>query len=253
MESIKGTTKGSDLYEKVSGCIDRMKLPWSKLVNGTTDGSPNRTGKNAGLLKRIQDKVKENYPEGEVIFLHCVIHQEALCKNVLSLDHVMKAVVKLVNFVRLRRLNHRQFIQFLEVIGADHHDLLYNVHWLSLGKVFKRVWELKLEADSFLENMGKAVDFPELRDSDWLCDFTFPVDNFAHLNELNMKLQGKGVFVPELYSNVNTIRAKLTLFSKQMISHLFSHFPTLRTLDVSHAQALRYNKSLTDLHGEFFH
>uniref|UniRef100_H3BBU7 DUF4371 domain-containing protein n=1 Tax=Latimeria chalumnae TaxID=7897 RepID=H3BBU7_LATCH len=56
MESMKGTTKGLDLYERVSGCIERLKFPWSKLANMTTDGSPNLTGKHVGLSKRIEDK-----------------------------------------------------------------------------------------------------------------------------------------------------------------------------------------------------
>lgn len=40
MESLKGKTRGEDLYEQVSAVIERMKLPWSKLANVTTDGSP---------------------------------------------------------------------------------------------------------------------------------------------------------------------------------------------------------------------
>lgn len=98
MESIKGTTRGVDLYDSLTGVIERLKLPWCKLVNVTTDGSPNLTGKNVGLLKRIQDKVKEENPELDIIFLHCIIHQEVLCKSVLQLDHVVKVVVKLASF-----------------------------------------------------------------------------------------------------------------------------------------------------------
>lgn len=98
MESLKGKTRGEDLYDSVSGVIERLKLPWSTLANVTTDGSPNLTGKNVGLLKRIQERVKEDNPEQEVIFLHCIIHQEALCKSVLQLDHVVKPVVKLTLF-----------------------------------------------------------------------------------------------------------------------------------------------------------
>ena len=40
----------------------------------STDGSPNLTGKNVGLLKIIQDKVKEENPDQDLIFLHCIIH-----------------------------------------------------------------------------------------------------------------------------------------------------------------------------------
>ena len=53
MESLKGTTRGEDLFLKVTGVIDRFKLPWNKLTNVTTDGSPSLTGKNVGLLKRL--------------------------------------------------------------------------------------------------------------------------------------------------------------------------------------------------------
>ena len=63
MESLKGQTRGEDLFIKVSGVIDKFKLPWSKLVNVTMDGSPNLTGKNIGLLKRLQDKMKEENPD----------------------------------------------------------------------------------------------------------------------------------------------------------------------------------------------
>lgn len=60
----------------------------------TTDGSPNLTGTKVGLLRRIQGRLKEDNPEQEVVFFHCIIHQEALCKSVLHLDHAVKPVVK---------------------------------------------------------------------------------------------------------------------------------------------------------------
>lgn len=66
MESMKGKTRGDDLYNQVSAVIRRMKLHWGKLANVTTGGSANLTGKNAGLLKRIQDEVKEENPDQDV-------------------------------------------------------------------------------------------------------------------------------------------------------------------------------------------
>ncbi|XP_067945456.1 general transcription factor II-I repeat domain-containing protein 2-like [Watersipora subatra] len=135
-----------------------MKLPWSKLINVTTDGSPNLTGKSVGLLRRIQNKVKDQNHDKDAIFFHCIIHQESLCKSVLQLNHVVNPVAKLVNFIRARGLQHRQFITFLEETDANHQDLLYHsrVRWLSLGKVFRRVWELKEKIGAFLKLQGKA-------------------------------------------------------------------------------------------------
>lgn len=251
MESLEGTTGGDDLYERLSGVIERLKLPWCKLANVTTNGSPNLTGKNVGLLKRIQDKVKEENSELDVIFLHCIIHQEALCTSVLQLDHVVKPVVKLVKFISLRARGLQQFMKFLEETDADHQDLLDHVRWLHLGTVCRRVWELIGEISSFLELNRKADDFPELSDADWLCDFAFAVDVLTHMDELNMKLQGKDQFVHEMYTNVRAFKAKLTLFSTQISNKSFAHFPTLATLKEAPRHVEKYSKSLDDLHEEF--
>jgi len=155
----------------------------------TTDGSPSLTGRNIRLLKRIDDHVKALDSDRELIFLHCIIHQEVLCKSVTDLSHVVEPVVKTVNFIRARGLNHRQFIALLEDVSAEHGDVLYhtNVRWLSLGKVLKRVWDLKEEIRLFLEMKEKDAEYPQLKDAEWLSDFAFAVDIVGHLNELNQK------------------------------------------------------------------
>lgn len=98
------------------------------------------------LLIRIQDQVAELNPDQKIIFLHCIIHQEVLCKCVLKMSHVVDTVTKVVNFIRAKSLNHRQFVSLLEETELGHADLPYhtNMRWLSLGKVLKRVWDLKL-------------------------------------------------------------------------------------------------------------
>ena len=50
MRSIKGTMTGSDLFTEVTACLDKVGLKWDKLAGVTTDGCPNLTGKNVGLL-----------------------------------------------------------------------------------------------------------------------------------------------------------------------------------------------------------
>lgn len=56
-------------------------------------------------------------------------------------NHVVDSVVKVVNFIRARRPNQRQFITFLEETDAEHQELLYysHVRWLSFGKVCQQV------------------------------------------------------------------------------------------------------------------
>jgi len=72
MESTKGKTREDDLHNQVSAAIERI------LANVTTDGSQNLTGRKVGMLKRLQEKVKEENLDQDVLFLRCIIHQEAV-------------------------------------------------------------------------------------------------------------------------------------------------------------------------------
>ncbi|GFS54790.1 uncharacterized protein NPIL_212121 [Nephila pilipes] len=86
-----------------------------------SNGAPNMVGINQGFVGKFTSK----YPENVVVFLHCLIHQDALCKSALDIDHILNIVVKLVNMIRSRGLLHHQFQQFLESVHAEHSDILY--------------------------------------------------------------------------------------------------------------------------------
>ncbi len=125
---------------------------------------------------------------------------------------------------------------------------------ISLGNVFRRVWELKGEIATFLNMIGKTDGFPELQDTEWLADLAFSVDTLRHLNDLNLRLQGKDVFVHELYSNMKAFKAKLVLFSRQISSRDFAHFPTTLTglsTPITQSCIERYSSTLINLHAEF--
>lgn len=107
----------------------------------------------------------------------------------------MDPVVSAVNLIIARGLNHRQFRNFLENIEAEFTDVLYHtiIHWLSMGRVLKRVWDLKAGILMFLDMKDTSFDFSkEMESEEWVCDFAFAVDKMQKLNELDTKLQGKG-------------------------------------------------------------
>ena len=93
-----------------------------------------------GLLKRMQDKATEIDTEHKLIFIHCIIHEHALCRLVLKLNNVGDAVTKTVNFIWARALNERQLVPLLEKQDNEHVGIRYitAVRWYSLGKVLKR-------------------------------------------------------------------------------------------------------------------
>ncbi|XP_069792420.1 general transcription factor II-I repeat domain-containing protein 2B-like [Narcine bancroftii] len=231
MQSMKGTMTGSDLFTEVNACLDKLGLKWDRLAGVTTDRCPNLMVINIGPLKWMQDKVTEINPELKLVFLHCIKHQNVLCKSVIKLNHVK---TKTVNFIRIPALNHRQIVALMEEREIEHGDIGYHttVRWLSLGKVLKSVWDLKAEIQEFCEKNGK--DIPELSDGKWMADLVFAVDVTTLMKELNTKLQHWGLFVHEMYSLVKAFMRKLQFLSSQLESNTLSHMQTLITSAGTH-------------------
>lgn len=216
--------------------------------------SGTKLGQNIGLLKRISDDIKCT-PGKEIIFLHCILHQETLCKKVLKLKHVISLVTKVVNFIRGRALNHRQFVNFLKEIECDFSDIPYHteIRWLSLSKVLKRFHNLLDEIVNFLNIKNKLNEFEELKNVQWLNDLSFSVDLLSHLNDLNVSLQGKGLFIYDMYTNVTSFTSKLKLFSQQFQQEQLIHFPTLkqRENNLKSTDYEKYEMIIKDLLTEF--
>ena len=70
-------------------------------------------GKNKGVVSLLQKHMENNEINNNIVKLQCLIHQEALCAKVSSLKNIMDVVLKTVNFILSRGLNHRQFRQLL--------------------------------------------------------------------------------------------------------------------------------------------
>ena len=145
-------------------------------------------GERSGLSTLVCNKVSEE--GGKAIKLHCIIHQQVLCAKHLKYDHVMKLVIKAINYIRSRALCHHQFQQFLLDIQDEYGDVVYHndVRWLSQGSALQRFYSLRKEIGQFLAKKGQPV--PALSVPVWLADFGFLVDITQHLNVLNTSLQG---------------------------------------------------------------
>ena len=202
----------------------------------------------------IDTRIKESHPDHSLLSFHCIIHQESLCKSTLQLKHVVDPVVHAVNMIRARGLSHRQFQALLEDVEAEHIDVLYHnkVRWLSIGKVLKRVWNLKSEILLFFDIKGVACDFvTKMESKEWKYDFMFAVDILEMLNELNVKLQGKGLLAHELYMHVKIFHTKLSLFCRQMEAKSFCHFPLLGKEEVPENCIQKYMAQCNALRQEF--
>ena len=192
LHSLNDTTTGVDIFKAVMKEIDAIGLKLHNLCGVTTDGAPSMTGREKGLVALLEkERINSGSSTMKLVKVHCIIHQENLCSKSLRIQNEMEIVVKTVNFIRARGLNHRQFRKLLDEMDSQYGDLLYytEVRWLSRGAMLRRFYELREEVFHFMEEKGKP-DF-HLKDPLWLCDLAFLVDITQHLNFLNSKLQGK--------------------------------------------------------------
>lgn len=134
LQAMYGTTKGEDLFKQVVAVMNNFELTFEKLSGIATDGALAMVGAQKGLTALVKNEMSRlSLDPNDLIVCHCIIHQESLCAHSLKLNNVMKTVVSIINFIKSRRLNNRQFKELLRELESGYGDLVYycEVQWLS--------------------------------------------------------------------------------------------------------------------------
>ena len=135
--SMKGTTRGEDLFRSFIEFAKEKYLPMDELVSVCTDGAPCMIGKNKGFAALLREH--ETRP---ILSFHCILYQEKLCSQLCGkqFGEVMDVVTLLIKFIVARAFNDGQFKTLMDEIGNDYPGLLLlsNVRWLSRGKMLSR-------------------------------------------------------------------------------------------------------------------
>ncbi|XP_065580186.1 general transcription factor II-I repeat domain-containing protein 2-like [Artemia franciscana] len=220
VHSMHSTTTGKDIFNEVSKIITEYNLEWKRVQCMTIDGGKNMSGTKRGLVGQITT-AREVRGFSKPIFLHCLIHQQALCLKYVDMSCVMKPVASVVNFIRYHALYHRQFHDFLKEIDSEFLDLPYYaaVRWLSCGKVLLHCLEFRSQIDLFLTEKNKPQ--PLLSDCEWIWKFIFFADMTGHINNLNLKLQSKTNLISDYFVHVEAFRPKLALLEGQVFHNIF--------------------------------
>ena len=213
---MKGTTREEDIAQEIFECTGRMQLDLSKFVSATNDGAPAMVGPHKGAIAVLQNYVASLGFSNTIIKLQCIIHQEVLASKGTHLDMtgLMSTVVKIINFVLARGLNHHQFRSLLEEMNAQYQDLVYfcEIRWLSRGAMLQRFYDLRNEIVTFLKQKNTSFGIDELGDPDWLTDLAFLTDFTSHMNKLYLQLQEKGQFINRMYDCITAFVNKLRLW-----------------------------------------
>ena len=163
----------------------------------------------------------------------------------------MGPVIKAVNFIRARGLNHWQLQKFLEDLDTKHQDLAYfsEVRWLSKDSMLQRFYELRKEVVLFSKSKGRPM--AEMKDESWVCDLAFLIDTATRMNELNTKLLQQAQYVSEMYDQIKGFINKLRLWHAHIQNANLVHFPTLKEMGMLPEKKTEFADQLQQLLNEF--
>ena len=190
--------------------------------------------------------------KSDIVAVHFIIHQENLSAIVMDMEHVSSVVLKTVNYICSRELNHRKFQEFWGHLERQYGYAVYftDARWFSRTSTLHRFWLLKDEVNMFMNLKGKEV--PQLFDSNWLMDFAFLNYISQALAKFNVKLQGENKLVNELFKHLQTFERDLELYEQSLDKQKVDHFPTLKSVfDGSNEILDSYARRVAVLREEF--
>lgn len=152
---LTGHTTGNDIFLAFKKLIECENIPMKKVVGLTTDGAPAMVGVENGFIALC----RKDSDIPKFVSYHCIIHQQSLCGKFLSMNNVMKTVVKVVNNIRAHALQRRLFRELTEELECQYGDLLLHteVRWLSRGRVLQRFKELLPALVKFFKERGEHL------------------------------------------------------------------------------------------------
>ncbi|XP_068115052.1 zinc finger BED domain-containing protein 5-like [Hyperolius riggenbachi] len=250
-KSITAGIKGQDLFNILDTFMSDNNLDWTKCVGVCTDGGRSMSGCYGGLQALVRNKAPD------ALWTHCVIHREALASKQLSppLNLVMENVLKVVNYIKTRPQKACFFKKMCEDMGSEHTSLLYycSSRWLSRGNVLSRVFELRQELYSYLEEEDHECGRHFL-DTGFLAKLAYLCDVFQKLNVLNLSLQGKNTHILKLSEKISAFKKKLILWRRKLEENdwkdcfpLMHDFITSNDLSLDHELKCVFEYHLTQL------
>lgn len=154
--------------------------------------------------------------------------------------------MQIINTIRGSGLRHRRFKLLTEELNSKFGDIIFfkSIRWLSCGNVFNRFCDLFDEIRLFLTEQHLDVEFSEISTHTWKEKLYFLADITKHLNELNVRLQGKNKCIWDLAKDIQEFKLKLVAFKNQINENDFTFFPLLDTNQYNEEFELRYDTNI---------
>ena len=247
-ESLESTTKGEDIFEKVSNFFQTEGLLWKNVYGSTSDGAPAMLGCRSGFLTRIR-QLNPN-----IKILHCMIYRHALASRTMpqELMHIVGDVVKMVNFIKSSTLNTRIFKLLCQEFDSEYETVLFHteVRWLSKGNVISRFRRLQIKLKEFFSRDKRAIskDFLGILSNEgWLLKLAYLYGIFTRINMLNKSLQGRDATVIDFVDKLRAFLMKLELWETKVKDVNMDMFETLSEVFINTAADTEMKENILNL------
>lgn len=207
---IPGKTTSIEIFNIMDSFLEENDITWNNCIGLCTDGAHSMSGHKAGL----QALVKKKAPHA--IWTHCMLHRAALVSKNMS-EELNNIFTKIINYIKGSPLRSRLFAKLCVDMEANYTSLLYycEVRWLSRAKVIQRVFELKEEIATFLEE-NHHEEAHLWKNDNFLVKLAYLVEIFGKLSSLNKSMQGSQMHPLVQKDKVKAFIKKLKLWKSNL-------------------------------------
>ncbi|KAI5075701.1 hypothetical protein GOP47_0009777 [Adiantum capillus-veneris] len=213
--------EAESLYSTLIAFLDKMKLPFHKMIGIATDGASVMIGANNGVVSRLKKVVPH------LLSFHCVAHRESLAagdafklyKEFKFVDKVARKLYEWASRSAKRRLSLAEVVKDFNLGRNGKLKLLkmHDVRWLSKGQVMIRIVRLMPallnvlkaeEADLYAYLTNYKIEFL----------LHFFADVLGELNVLSCKLQEDHI---DIFAIGNHLKASIESLQMAFLGNVF--------------------------------
>ena len=167
-----------------------------------------------------------------VVQTHCFLHRKVLVSKTIpdELNQVLKQVVEIVNFIKTRPLKYHLFEKICVDMDSQHKRLILHTKawWLSRGNLLCRVHELHKKLHAFFKTEKHKCFCEYLQCEFWLSRLEYLAEIFAHLNSLNISMQGREENILTSSDKLLAFKKKVAIWKNRAKDGNFKMFPLVR-------------------------
>ncbi|XP_064116945.1 zinc finger BED domain-containing protein 5-like [Macrobrachium nipponense] len=223
---IVADVKVETIFRCLEEHLQKHNIPLKNITVVSTDGTLPMSSHHRGLTTLLKERIPD------VRTIHLMLHRQHLVAKELSeeLHDALRVCISAINKIKDNPFNSGLISMLYERNDETMNYLLLHTdtRWLSRGNILQRLVELYEMTVNFLTSTD-----PDLSHQLQKCKnhLYYLADLFSHLNDVQMRLQGRDVTIIQARTILLGFQIKLGLFKSSLARRNFQYCPNLQELE----------------------